>query len=63
MGRMTREHYPRMFKKAVQQGPSKRGDEAYSHPYVESLSVARTKPEDFFNILLDLEATDDLDRL
>jgi hypothetical protein len=42
----------RMFKKAVQQGRSERGGEAYSGPYVEPLSDARTKLEDFFNILL-----------
>jgi hypothetical protein len=41
-----------MFKKAVQQGRSERGGEAYSGPYVEPLSDARTKLEDFFNILL-----------
>ena len=42
----------RMFKKAVQQGRSERRGEAYSGPYVEPLSDARTKLEDFFNILL-----------
>jgi hypothetical protein len=56
-----------MFKKAVQQGRSERRGEAYSFPYVESLSDARTKlgerrvlarrgwageKTDFFNILL-----------
>jgi hypothetical protein len=42
----------RMFKKAVQQGRSERGGEAYFVLYVEPLSDARTKLEDFFNILL-----------
>ena len=42
----------RMFKKAVQRGRSKRSGEAYCFSYVESLSVARTKLADFFNILL-----------
>ena len=42
----------RMFKKAVQRGRSQRRGEAYSLPYVEPLSAARTKLEDFFNILL-----------
>jgi hypothetical protein len=32
-----------MFKKAVQRGRSERGGEAYSFPYVEPLSDARTK--------------------
>ena len=41
-----------MFKKAVQRGRSKRGDEAYSFLYVEPLSAARTKLADFFNILV-----------
>jgi hypothetical protein len=41
-----------MFKKAVQQGRSERRGEAYSFPYVESLSDARTPLADFFNILL-----------
>ena len=42
-----------MFKKAVQQGRSERRGEAYSFPYVESLSEARTPLADFFNILLE----------
>lgn len=41
----------RMFKKVVQRGRSKREGEAYSLPYVEPLSDARTKLETFFNIL------------
>jgi hypothetical protein len=41
-----------MFKKAVQRGRSERRGEAYSLPYVESLSDARTKLADFFNILV-----------
>jgi hypothetical protein len=41
-----------MFKKAVQRGRSERRGEAYSSPYVEPLSDARTKLADFFNILL-----------
>jgi hypothetical protein len=40
-----------MLKKAVQQGRSERRDEAYSVPYVESLSDARTQLADFFSIL------------
>ena len=43
-----------MFKKAVQRGRSERRDEAYFVLYVESLSDARTKLEDFFNILQEL---------
>ena len=42
----------RMFKKAFQRGRSERGCESYSFSYVELLSDARTKLEDFFNILL-----------
>ena len=41
-----------MFKKAAQRGRSERRTEAYSFLYVEVLSDARTKLEDFFNILL-----------
>jgi len=41
-----------MFKKACQQGRSERRGEAYSVLYVETLSDARTKLEDFFNVLL-----------
>jgi hypothetical protein len=41
-----------MFKKAVQRGRSERRGEAYSVPYVEPLSDARTKLAGFFNILL-----------
>ena len=40
-----------MFKKAVQRGRSERRGEAYSGPYVEPLSEARTKLADFFSIL------------
>ncbi len=39
-------------KGAFQRGRSQRRGEAYSFLYVESLSAARTKLEDFFNILL-----------
>ena len=42
----------RLFKKAVQQGRSKRRGEAYSVPYVEPLSDARTPLAGFFNSLL-----------
>lgn len=42
-----------MVKKTVQRGRSKRRDEAYFELYGESLSDARTKLADFFNILLD----------
>jgi len=42
----------RMRKKAVQQGRSERRSEAYSAPYVEPLSDARTPLADFFRILL-----------
>ena len=42
----------RMFKKDFQRGRSERGGESYSFSYVEPLSDARTKLEDFFNILL-----------
>jgi hypothetical protein len=41
-----------MFKKDFQQGRSERRGKAYSLSYVELLSDARTKLEDFFNILL-----------
>jgi hypothetical protein len=41
-----------MVKKAVHQGGSERRGEAYSVPYVEPLSDARTKLAGFFNILL-----------
>ena len=41
----------RMFKKAVQRGRSEQRGEAYSVPYVEPLSEARTKLAEFFNIL------------
>jgi hypothetical protein len=41
-----------MFKKALQQGLNERRGEAYSAPYVEPLSDARTTLETFFNILL-----------
>ncbi len=42
-----------MFKKTSRQGRNERRGEAYSVLYVEPLSDARTKLEDFFNILLD----------
>ena len=42
----------RLFKKAVQQGRSERGGDAYSVPYVEPQSDARTPLADFFNSLL-----------
>ena len=41
-----------MRKKAVQQGRSKRRGDAYSLPYVEPLSAARTPLADFFSILI-----------
>ena len=41
-----------MRKKAVQQGRSERRDEAYSVPYGEPLSDARTPLAAFFRILL-----------
>ncbi len=41
-----------MVKKAVQRGRSEQRGDAYSLPYVEPLSDARTKLADFFNILL-----------
>jgi len=40
-----------MVKKVVQRGRSERRGEAYSVPYVEPLSDARTKLAGFFNIL------------
>jgi hypothetical protein len=43
----------RLFRKAVQQGRSKRRGESYSLPYVEPLSVARTPLVDFINSLLE----------
>jgi hypothetical protein len=43
----------RLFRKAVQQGRSKRRGEAYSLQYVEPLSAARTPLADFVNSLLD----------
>src|SRR3989442_5342892 len=43
----------RMFKLAVQQGRSKRRDEAYFVRYVEPLSDARTQLAARFNILAD----------
>ncbi len=42
----------RMRKKAVQQGRSERRGDAYSGPYVEPLSEARTPRAVFFRILL-----------
>ena len=47
----------RMFKKVFHQGRSERRGEAYFISYVKSLSDARTKLEDFFNILLDFMRT------
>jgi hypothetical protein len=44
-----------MVKKAVQQGRSERGGDAYSVSYAEALSDARTTLADFFNILLDIQ--------
>jgi hypothetical protein len=41
-----------MVKKAVRQGRSERRGESYSVLYGDPLSDARTKPTDFFNILL-----------
>jgi|CXWL01.1.fsa_nt_gi hypothetical protein len=41
-----------LFRKDVQQGRSKRRGEAYSPPYVEPLSAARTPLADFVNSLL-----------
>lgn len=43
----------RLFRKAVQQGRSKRRGESYSVPYVEPLSVVRTPLADFVNSLLE----------
>ena len=40
-----------MFKKVVQRGRSESRGEAYSIPYVEPLSDARTKLAAFFKIL------------
>ena len=42
----------RLFRKAVQQGRSKRRGDAYSLRYVEPLSAARTPLADFANSLL-----------
>ena len=42
----------RLFRKAVQQGRSERRGDAYSVPYVEPLSDARTMLADFVNSLL-----------
>ena len=41
----------RLFRKAVQQGRSKRRGESYSLPYGEPLSEARTLLADFVNSL------------
>jgi hypothetical protein len=43
----------RLFRKAVQQGRSKRRGEAYSLSYVEPLRIARTPLAGFVNSLLD----------
>jgi len=48
-----------LFRKAVQQGRSKRRGESYSLPYVEPLSAARTPLEDFVNRLLGTNITSD----
>ncbi len=45
-----------MVKKAGQRGRNERRGDAYSLPYVEPPSDARTKLADFFNILLDRSA-------
>jgi hypothetical protein len=42
-----------MLKKAVQQGRSEGGPQAYPLGYVEDLNDARTPLVDFFSILLD----------
>jgi len=42
----------RLFRKAVQQGRSEQRGEAYSPPYVEPLSEARTPRADFINSLI-----------
>jgi hypothetical protein len=42
----------RLFRKAIQQGRSKRRGEAYSLQYVEPLSAARTPLADVVNSLL-----------
>ncbi len=42
----------RLFRKAVQQGRSKRRGGSYSLPYVEPLSVVKTPLADFVNSLL-----------
>ena len=44
-----------MLKMAVRRGRSERRGDEYSVPYVEPLSDARTKLEDFFSILLKCE--------
>jgi hypothetical protein len=41
-----------MLEKSAQQGRSERKAEAYSVPYVEALSDARTTLEGFYNILI-----------
>jgi hypothetical protein len=41
-----------MLKNTVRQGRSERRSEAYSFPYVEDLSEARTPLADFFSILV-----------
>jgi hypothetical protein len=51
-----------MFKKVVQRGRSERRGEAYSVPYVEPLSDARTKLAGFFNILFARRVYDTGDR-
>jgi|SRR6187401_545106 len=51
-GRSSSSGSRRLFKKAFQRGRSERRGEAYSVPYVEPLSDARKKLEDFFNSLL-----------
>jgi hypothetical protein len=53
-GRVIGERSRRMLKMAVQQGRNERRGDAYSVPYVEPLSEARTKLAVFFSILLEM---------
>jgi hypothetical protein len=50
---LTRPTLARRDATCPKRGRSERGGEAYSFPYVEPLSEARTKLEVFFNILLE----------
>ena len=43
--------YSKVLKTVVQQGRSERKSEAYCFRYVEGVSEARTKLEDFYDIL------------